>query len=234
MSAMSHEINATTNTINQSQLLHQQAVHQLFSHQKRVHKIVFGILVTLLLGTFLYSKPVRAEGFVGHSQPFIYTDNPSNVPAPPFRDEDGNLQRLSDYKGQVVLVNLWATWCSACLYEMPELNTLQKEWGNQGLKVLTLNQDLNDGKTARQFLQAKGYSHLTGHLDQNYLFGQAFGQKLLPMTLLFDTNGHQVGHLVGAAEWNSTEAKNLIGRYLPRNNQSRTSTTQQSHTSTNR
>ncbi|OMH34040.1 hypothetical protein BGP75_12185 [Motiliproteus sp. MSK22-1] len=168
----------------------------------------------------MYSSQALSQGFTGHSQPFVYTDNKSITPDTAFMDKDGNVQRLSDYRGKVVLVNLWATWCSACLYEMPELNALQQEWGSKGLKVLTLNQDLNDGKAALQFLHSRGYSQLTGHLDPNYLFGQAFGQKLLPMTLLFDTTGRQIGHLVGVAEWNSTKAKHLIGKYLPTDLQS--------------
>lgn len=183
---------------------------------RRFARVLQVLLPGLLFGLSLFSTGAHAEEFRGYSQPFVYTDAKTPATDIPFTDVDGNLQRLSDFRGQVVLVNFWASWCSACIVEMPELNALQKALGDKGLKVLTLNQDLNDGSAAHQFLLRRGHDALTGHLDINYLFGQAFGQKLLPMTLLFDTNGRQIGQLVGAADWNSTSAQALIGNYLPK------------------
>ncbi|MEH6626872.1 MAG: TlpA disulfide reductase family protein [Motiliproteus sp.] len=172
---------------------------------------IWAILSLMLLLT----SPLQAETFKGHSTSFAYTDPTSSAPLASFVDMNGNPQRISDYQGQVVLVNLWASWCAACIYEMPELDALQQELGQQGLTVLTLNQDLTDGKQALAFLRQQGIKNLTGHLDPNFKFGHAYNQKLLPMTLLFDTNGKQIGHLVGVAAWNSSEAKALIRQYLP-------------------
>jgi peroxiredoxin len=75
-----------------------------------------------------------------------------NIPAPTFqaRDLNGNNQRLSDHQGQVVLVNVWATWCGSCLAEMPKLDHLYQEHKNQGLVVFGLSDE--DSATQRKGL----------------------------------------------------------------------------------
>lgn len=75
-----------------------------------------------------------------------------NIPAPAFqaRDLNGNKQRLGDHKGEVVLVNVWATWCGPCLAEMPRLDHLYQEHKNQGLIVFGLSDE--DPATQRKAL----------------------------------------------------------------------------------
>src|SRR4051794_2949627 len=75
-----------------------------------------------------------------------------NIPAPAFqaRDLNGNDQRLADHKGEVVLVNVWATWCGACLAEMPKLDRLYQEHKDQGLVVFGLSDE--DSATQRKGL----------------------------------------------------------------------------------
>ncbi len=184
------------------------------SVDKISQSLIKPVWLTLSL-LILLSSPLQAETFKGYSASFVYTEQSPSRPEAQFFDIDGNPQQLSDYQGQVVLVNLWASWCAACIYEMPELEALQQALGAQGLTVLTLNQDLISGKQALDFLRQQGIQNLTGHLDPDFKFGHAYNQKLLPMTLLFDSNGQQIGHLVGPAAWNSVDAKALIGRYLP-------------------
>jgi peroxiredoxin len=75
-----------------------------------------------------------------------------NIPAPAFqsRDLNGNNQRLGDHKGEVVLINVWATWCGYCLAEMPKLDHLYQEHKNQGLVVFGLSDE--DPATQRKGL----------------------------------------------------------------------------------
>ncbi|MEH6579165.1 MAG: TlpA disulfide reductase family protein [Amphritea sp.] len=181
-----------------------------------LYRALFPGLVLVLFMVGMLCRPVSAgTEFTGSSQPFVFTDRSISAPTVPFFDVGNVVSRLTDYKGQVVLVNLWASWCGACLYEMPELDALQQAMAGKGLTVLTLNQDLTDGAAVRRFLDERGFTGLTAHRDLNMLFGSAVGQTLLPMTLLFDTEGHGIGYLVGPAEWNSVAAREFIGGYLP-------------------
>lgn len=174
--------------------------------------IALVLMLVLPVKTALAGATSSGPVFSGHVQPFVFAP----VPAPtiPFFDPANQLYRLSDFNGQVLVVNLWATWCAACLQEMPELQALQQAMGDQGVKVLTLNQDLADGAGVRRFLDDRGYSGLKAYRDINMLLGEAVGQKMLPMTLLFDRKGQGVGYLIGPAEWNSAAARALIRSYL--------------------
>ena len=176
-------------------------------------------VLALLASTFstqLKASEHSGESFRGYTAPFVFKKPSTPAPDAAFVDIYGNPQTLADYQGKVVLVNLWATWCSTCILEMPELNALQKKLGDKNFKVLTLNQDLKSGQQALAFLHQRGFHNLTGHLDPNFQFGQAFDQKLLPMSILFDSQGRQIGHLIGAADWSSEQAQALIKRFLPK------------------
>lgn len=85
--------------------------------------------------------PVDAQGYP------IVAESELNVPAPDFSFhlvDDGTHRELSEYRGQVVLVNFWATWCAPCLTELPDLNQLQERYRDRGLVVLTLSDEARD------------------------------------------------------------------------------------------
>jgi peroxiredoxin len=111
-----------------------------------------------------------------------------NVPAPAFqaRDLNGNNQRLGDYKGQVVLVNVWATWCGPCLAEMPKLDHLYQEHKKQGLIVFGLSDE--DPSTQRKALAKVPvtYPLLTyeGQIPNLYRYVAAY-----PTTFVIDRRG---------------------------------------------
>jgi len=174
--------------------------------------IALVLMLVLPVKLTLAGTSSSVSAFSGHVQPFVFASVPATTV--PFFDPANQLHRLSDFKGQVLVVNLWATWCAACLQEMPELQALQQTMGDQGVKVLTLNQDLTDGAGVRNFLDDRGYSDLKAYRDINMLFGEAVGQNMLPMTLLFDRKGQGVGYLIGPADWNSAAARVLIRSYL--------------------
>ncbi|MCW8885456.1 MAG: TlpA family protein disulfide reductase [Motiliproteus sp.] len=178
--------------------------------------VTAALLLSSLFTPTLMAAEANQQGFRGYTAPFVYTKPSTPATDVGFIDIEGNRQTLADYKGQVVLVNLWASWCGTCILEMPELEALQKKLGGKNFKVLTLNQDLKSGQQALAFLHQRGFQNLTGHIDPNYQFGQAFNQTLLPMTLLFDSQGRQIGHLIGAADWNSKQAQSLIKQFLPK------------------
>jgi len=111
-----------------------------------------------------------------------------NIPAPAFavRDLKGNIQRLGDHKGEVVLVNVWATWCGHCLAEMPKLDHLYQEHKNQGLVIFGLSQE-------EPAIQRKGlanvpvtYSLLTydGQIPNLYRYVAVY-----PTTFVIDRRG---------------------------------------------
>lgn len=119
--------------------------------------------------------------------------------APNFQLEalDGGQVSLSDFKGKVVLANLWATWCPPCVRETPRLVRLAEHYRGQGLVVLGINTTYQDDRAkVADFVrdQQIAYPIL---LDTNDQFGQAYSARLLPTSYLIDQNGKIVQVRVG-------------------------------------
>jgi thiol-disulfide isomerase/thioredoxin len=138
------------------------------------------------------------------------------VPAPPetFAALDGTRVRLADFKGRVVLVNFWATWCPPCIREMPSLDRLQATLRDRGLAVLAVSIDRGGAKVIRPFAERLGLEHLGLYHDDKGALFKAFGVTGLPTTFLIDRRGQTVGAYPGPAEWDGPEARVLIEHYL--------------------
>ncbi len=131
-----------------------------------------------------------------------------------FELEDGKKTSFADWKGKVVLLNIWATWCGPCREEMPDLAELQEIYGSKNFEVLALNVDRNGGSKPKAFLNEIEANALNLYLDpKNDAFrdlrskGLVFG---LPTTMILDDKGCVQGVLAGIANWSSEDAKNLI------------------------
>jgi thiol-disulfide isomerase/thioredoxin len=127
-----------------------------------------------------------------------------------FNDGDGKAHALSEWRGKVVLVNLWATWCAPCQKEMPSLDRLQAKLGGADFAVLPISLDRTGPEKPRQFLAASKLSNLGLYLDANNNLMQALAVPGLPLSVLLDREGREIARLAGPAEWDSTEAEKLI------------------------
>jgi len=147
-------------------------------------------------------------------QQFTLYIPPLPVPDIRFLDADGKEKTLKDFKGQVVLVNFWATWCAPCIRELPSLDRLQAQMGGKDFTVLAVSVDRGGTKTAAPFLEKHGWKNLTVNMDRNMALSRALGVRGMPSTYLISRTGAVMGVLVGPAEWDSEEAKALIRYYL--------------------
>jgi len=131
-----------------------------------------------------------------------------------FKDGSGRTLSLDDFKGRVVLINLWATWCVPCRKEMPALDELEGKLGGRDFAVLAINLDQRGGDKPKKFLEeikAKRllyYEDPTTNVFQKLkMAGRAPG---LPSTILVDRQGCELGFLPGPAEWASEDALALL------------------------
>jgi thiol-disulfide isomerase/thioredoxin len=173
--------------------------------------------------TLILSLLLMVPGAVGGEPPPLegmFRDNftllESPVPAPQtgFLDQSGATVTLAAFRGRVVLLNFWATWCAPCIREMPALDRLQADLGDQGLAVLAVSQDRGGAKVVGPFLDKLKLDNLAIYLDPAGKLGRDTGLRGLPTTLLIDRRGQLVGGLQGPAEWDSPEAARLIRHYL--------------------
>ncbi len=141
-------------------------------------------------------------------------DPPGPAPVAAFEGPDGKPITLAAYKGQVVALNLWATWCAPCVKEMPTLARLQAAYAGKPVLVVPVSIDRgSDLQKARAFIAR--HPPLRFHRAE---FDWAF--KLdppahgFPTTILFDRQGRERARLSGDADWTSAEAHAVIERLL--------------------
>lgn len=128
-----------------------------------------------------------------------------NRPAPPFEFyllADDSKKSISDYKGRVVLLNYWATWCSPCIKEMPELNSLQSKYQDRGLTVIALSDE--DKERIVEFAEQKPFSAVAAYSKE---FDWADIQTERPMTFLIDREGVIVDYFTGGYDFSFFESK---------------------------
>ena len=116
----------------------------------------------------------------------------------------------ADLKGEVSLVNIWATWCVPCREEMPQLNELQAELGGDDFEVVAINIDKGGVDKAKDFLKETGATDLAFYADPTAKLFAALKAVGMPTTLLLNKNGQEIGRLVGPADWASPEAKAIV------------------------
>jgi thiol-disulfide isomerase/thioredoxin len=140
---------------------------------------------------------------------------PRPVPAIRFTDGDGRELTLADFRGRVVLLNIWATWCVPCRKEMPSLDRLEKQLDRKDFIVLPVSIDRKGLSVVKPFYEELGLASLGIYLDTSGSIQGALAVPGIPTTLLIDREGREVARKMGAAEWDSPEMVALIGRYLP-------------------
>ena len=141
-------------------------------------------------------------------------DDPRVLPALAFRDASGAERHLSDWKGRVVLLNLWATWCVPCRKEMPALAALERKLGGPGFEVVAVNIDTRNPDRPKQWLKDTGVTGLTYYADASaHIFQElkAIGQAIgMPTSILVDGSGCELAALAGPAQWASPDALALV------------------------
>ena len=135
--------------------------------------------------------------------------------SPPFAlvDLGGNSVKISDFKGKVVLLNFWATWCGPCRVEMPAMEGLYQDLNPKGLEILAVSVDPQGVAATKPFKEALGLSFPILH-DPDYQVGIAYGARTLPMTYLIDRQSVIRHRVFGARDWNGAEARDLISSLL--------------------
>jgi thiol-disulfide isomerase/thioredoxin len=141
---------------------------------------------------------------------FVAKRPPQAVPEITIVAGDGETKSLADWRGRVVLLNIWATWCVPCREEMPQLDTLQADLGGENFEVVAVNVDKGGGDKAKIFLEETGAAHLARYTDPSGRLFRKVRAVGMPTTLLIDRDGKEIGRLVGPADWGSEQAKMLI------------------------
>jgi peroxiredoxin len=150
----------------------------------------------------------------GRADAFAVSRPAETIAAPEFELADlaGRPVRLRDFRGRVVLLNFWATWCAPCREEMPALDTLARELGPRGLAVVGVNFKEPRAKV-EAFVQEHGL-RFPMLLDVEGRVGERYQVFALPVTFVVDRRGTLVGTVLGIRDWTGPDARAYVGRLL--------------------
>jgi peroxiredoxin len=137
------------------------------------------------------------------------------VEAPDFslRDLDGNVRRLASFRGRVVLLSFWATWCPPCRTEMPLMETLYRAFKEHDFEVVAVASDVQGAEVVQPFVTQLHLSFTT-LLDTTGQVTRLYGVTSLPTTYLLDREGRLVTVAVGSHDWANAETRALISSLL--------------------
>ena len=135
----------------------------------------------------------------------ILRGSPKAVQTIQFVDGDEQSRSLSDFHGQTILLNIWATWCVPCRKEMPALDRLEAALGGRDFQVVPLSIDRGGVNVVRKFFAEIGIKKLGMYLDVSGDATRKLSVVGLPTTLMIDREGREIGRLIGPAEWDEPE-----------------------------
>jgi len=158
------------------------------------------------------TAPVPAEeennAIVWHAQP---------IPGPlatVFQDGAGADVTLASFKGKVMVVNYWATWCAPCVKEMPTLNDLQAQMGGPAFEVIAISQDREGAKVTAPFVAKNEWTKIAYYNEPKARFAKDAKMRGLPTTLILDKSGQELGRLEGTIDWTRADVKEALAKLV--------------------
>lgn len=121
----------------------------------------------------------------------------------------GDRVSLADFRGKVVLLNFWATWCGSCRQEMPAMERLWNRYRDQGFAILAVSVDRGDPRQVDEFVEKLGLSYPIVR-DPQALARRQYEISVLPMSYLIGRDGKLSGRIIGERQWDSDAARRLV------------------------
>jgi thiol-disulfide isomerase/thioredoxin len=180
---------------------------------------LIGVAAVLYIIALSSSKPEQQGGLKavarGEMKKLVLPEQASAGPAHAFLDAEGKPVRAADFKGKVLVLNLWATWCAPCVAEMPTLAKLAQAYQGKPVVVAPVSVDSDkDVDKARAFI-AKN-APLAFYSDPQMKLPFAFTPPVsgMPTTIIYSVDGRELGRLSGGADWSGPDARAVIDRAL--------------------
>ena len=170
------------------------------------------ILLLLFLNPYIFKESARGETHFIESLALIRFDEKLRAQSFSLKDLNGNEVHLGDYRGNIIFLNFWTTWCPACLVEMPSMEKLYNKFKNKEFVILAVDMQ-EDSETVKKFKEKFKLSFPI-LLDQDGIVAAYYGVKGIPATYFIDRAGYLYAVAMGARDWASEDAFLLIRHLL--------------------
>jgi thiol-disulfide isomerase/thioredoxin len=134
----------------------------------------------------------------------------TDLAAIPFQGAQGSTHTLSESKGKRVLFNIWATWCTPCVAELPALDRLQRDMGGKEFEVMAVSVDRKSAESLKQFFIDHGVIHLTLYHDASGRMMREVSGGALPVSVVIDASGKEIEHLTGKIDWDDPTVREQV------------------------
>ena len=179
-----------------------------------IRKTVLSLILCLGLGTLVFwSGPASAEENYFELLQVGRFDEPMEIPDFSLPLVGGGDVTLSDYKGHIVFLNFWATWCPHCVNERAGLQALYEKYKEQGLEIIAVSIDQGNIETVKKFVDERKLTFLNVH-DKSSKTSLEYGIRGVPATIFIAPSGNAFGGVIGPRDWDSDEASGLVEQLL--------------------
>jgi peroxiredoxin len=169
-------------------------------------------LVFVFLNPLVFGDQARGETHFIESLSLIRIDEKIMAQNFSLKDLNGNVVHLEDYRGKVIFLNFWTTWCPACLVEMPSMEKLYQEFKDKDFIILAVDMQ-EDSETVKKF-KAKFKLNFPILLDEEGVVASYYGVRAIPATYFIYRAGYHYAAAMGARDWASEDAILLIKHLL--------------------
>ena len=166
--------------------------------------LIFIYLITSNIG-YALEKP-NLKNLVLSKNPKIYEEVV-------FKDSNNYDVNLDDFKGKLLILNFWATWCAPCREEMPSLDGLQSNSNFDNLKIFPINIGQENFSKSDSFFKELGIQNLEIYFDAPITLAKKFSLRGVPTTILFNKKGEEFGRIMGSIDFNNLEFINWLKQY---------------------
>jgi thiol-disulfide isomerase/thioredoxin len=169
------------------------------------------------------SRSAAVPVFRSNSSQFTFLKPIDPAPDTAFRSLDGTVTRLNHFRGKVVILNFWATWCLPCVYDMPSLDRLVAKSDPTRLAVVAVSIDRDGAAAVTPFVAAHHLTHLAIYVDPDQRLGSFNAAQIgtgtlplwgLPISYVINKDGRVIGYLTGAANWESSVADAFLDYFI--------------------
>jgi len=143
----------------------------------------------------------------------VLSKNPKIYEEVVFKDSNDYDVNLDDFKGKLLILNFWATWCAPCREEMPSLDDLQSNSNFDNLKIFLINIGQENFSKSDSFFKELGIQNLEMYFDAPITLAKKFSLRGVPTTILFNKKGEEFGRIMGSIDFNNLEFINWLKQY---------------------
>lgn len=185
------------------------------------HKVITVLLLSSLFSLLAGGVAHAYPGMQQATKPMESTVDlinvlPKTFPIEPvaFNDVDGKAIDFSQFKGKIIMVNMWATWCPPCVRELPAIERLATKFKAEDFVLLPISIDAEGKQQVQPFLNSLGMPNFNSYYDQSQSLGDVFPLDTIPATFILDQQGQLIAFVRSYVDWDDAKAVSLIQGFI--------------------